>query len=83
MYVVESCLLLSKSAPFKSMGAGEGNFPGGPVVKSLPTNAGDTGLIPDLGRSHMPAHHNWRKPKCSGEDPKQPKQTDREWKGVL
>ena len=26
-------------------------IPGGSVVKSLPTNAGDTGLIPGLGRS--------------------------------
>ena len=29
-------------------------FPGGPAVKNLPTNAGDTGLIPDAERSHMP-----------------------------
>ena len=29
-------------------------FPGGPVVKNLPCNAGDTGSIPGLGRSHMP-----------------------------
>ena len=29
-------------------------FPGGPVVKSLPCNARDTGLIPDPRRSHMP-----------------------------
>ena len=28
-------------------------FPGGSVEKSLPANAGDTGLIPDPGRSHM------------------------------
>ena len=26
-------------------------FPGGSVVKKLPPNAGDTGLIPGLGRS--------------------------------
>ena len=26
-------------------------FPGGSVVKNLPANAGDTGLIPVLGRS--------------------------------
>ena len=26
-------------------------FPGGAVVKNLPANAGDTGLIPQLGRS--------------------------------
>ena len=25
------------------------NFPGGPVVKNLPCNAGDTGLIPGRG----------------------------------
>ena len=29
-------------------------FPGGPVVKNLPCNARDTGLIPGLGRSYMP-----------------------------
>ena len=43
----------------KSVGGGHsGNHPGGPVVKNLPTNAGDTGsipdLIPDLGRFCMP-----------------------------
>ena len=32
----------------------EKGFPGGAVVKNLPANAGDTGLSPDLGRSHMP-----------------------------
>ena len=30
-----------------------GGFPGGSVVKNPPSNAGDTGSIPDLGRSHM------------------------------
>ena len=29
-------------------------FPGGTVIRSLPANAGDTGLSPGLGRSHMP-----------------------------
>ena len=29
-------------------------FPGGSVIKNLPANAGDTGLIPGLKRSHMP-----------------------------
>ena len=28
------------------------DFPGGPVVRNLPANAGDTGLLPGLGRSH-------------------------------
>jgi len=32
----------------------KGAFPGGPVVKNPPANAGDTGLIPDPGRLHMP-----------------------------
>ena len=31
----------------------KGDFPGGTVVKNLPFNAGDTGSIPGLGRSHM------------------------------
>ena len=31
---------------------GEG-FPGGVVVRNLPTNAGDTGSCPGPGRSHM------------------------------
>ena len=35
----------------KSKGRG---FPGGAVVENLPANAGDTGLSPGLGRSHMP-----------------------------
>ena len=30
------------------------DFPGGAVVKNPPTNAGDTGSSPGLGRSHMP-----------------------------
>ena len=29
-------------------------FPGGAVVENLPANAGNTGLSPGLGRSHMP-----------------------------
>ena len=29
-------------------------FPSGSVVKNPPVNAGATGLIPDLERSHMP-----------------------------
>ena len=30
------------------------DFPGGPVAENPHTNAGDMGLIPDLGRFHMP-----------------------------
>ena len=29
-------------------------FPGAPVVKNPPANAGSVGSIPGLGRSHMP-----------------------------
>ena len=29
------------------------DFPGGPVVKNLPANAGDMGSTPALGRSHI------------------------------
>ena len=29
------------------------DFPGSTVNKNLPANAGDTGSIPDPGRSHM------------------------------
>ena len=31
-----------------------GGFPGGPVIKNPPFNAGDTSLIPVPGRSHTP-----------------------------
>ena len=31
-----------------------GDFAGGPVVKNLPANAEDTGLIPGQGGFHMP-----------------------------
>ena len=30
------------------------DLPGGSVAKTLPVNAGDTGLIPEPGRPHMP-----------------------------
>ena len=36
------------------MRSGEEGFPGGPAVKNWPCNAGDTGLVPGLGRFHMP-----------------------------
>ena len=32
----------------------EQDFPGGPAVKNLPANAGDRGLIPGPGKSHVP-----------------------------
>ena len=50
------------------------DFPGGPVVKNLPSNVGDTGSNPGQGTkiphaagqlspctaTTEPAHHNWR-----------------------
>ena len=42
----------NKRANFTSLSGNE-SFPGGSVVKNPPANAGDTGLIPDSGRSHM------------------------------
>ena len=33
---------------------GSVDFPVGPVVKNLPANAGDTGLVPDEGKPHLP-----------------------------
>ena len=38
------------------------DFPGGSVVKNPPANAGDTGSIPGLGRSHMPRSNQARAP---------------------
>ena len=38
------------------------DFPGGAVVKNLPAIAGDTGLIPGPGRSHMPQSNSARAP---------------------
>ena len=32
-------------------------FPGSAVVKNLPANAGDTGVSPGPGRSHMPRNN--------------------------
>ena len=30
------------------------DFPGDPVAKDLPANAGNMGSVPDLGRVYMP-----------------------------
>ena len=45
--VILLCFSALKKNPFLG-------FPGGAVVKIPPANAGDTGSIPGLGRSHMP-----------------------------
>ena len=46
---VQHCVL--QTYPIKIVFRG---FPGGAVVENLPANAGDMGLSPGLGRSHMP-----------------------------
>ena len=43
---------MTKSGGLKSIR--DWDFPGGAVVKNLPANAGNTGLSPGPGRSHMP-----------------------------
>jgi len=35
------------------------DFPGDPVVKNPPANAGNTGSIPDPGRFHVPRGKYW------------------------
>ena len=45
--------LASKGKKPRLMAKIDKGFPSGSVVKNLPANAGDTGSIPDLGRSHM------------------------------
>ena len=41
-------------------------FPGGSMVKHLPTNAGDAGLIPGLGRSTGEGNGNPHQYSCLG-----------------
>ena len=43
------CIILKRF--FKIVTMGLLGFPGGSVVKNLPVNAGDVGLIPESGRS--------------------------------
>ena len=40
-------------------------FPNGSVVKTLPANVGDMGLIPGPGRSHMPRDNSACMPQLS------------------
>ena len=55
MPVLEKSKNLKKITIFQSKKL-ERRFLGGSVVKNLPANGGDTGSIPDLGRSHMLSH---------------------------
>ena len=45
---------IQERAIVKLLGSLCGDIPGGAVVKNLPANAGDTGLSPGPGRSHVP-----------------------------
>ena len=49
-----SCLLDKETKRRRKIKDSELDFPGGAVDKNLPANSRDTGLIPDLGRFHMP-----------------------------
>ena len=53
MYIVNLRTTTKNSLKIKYRG-----FPGGAVVENPPTNAGDTGSSPGLGRSHM-SWSNW------------------------
>ena len=46
-------MVLVDGEAFQNVLVGQ-SFPDDPVVENPPCNAGDTGSIPDLGRSHMP-----------------------------
>ena len=46
---IENIVHLAKNRKNKKTGG----FPGGSVVKILPANAGNTGSVPDLRRSHV------------------------------
>ena len=46
MKEVKSCNLLVQNLQLR-------DFPGNPLVKNLPANAGDTGSLPAPGRFHM------------------------------
>ena len=53
--ITNTCLFPVKTAEKQSIKTPRfWDFPGGAVVKNPPANAGDTGLIPGPGRSHMP-----------------------------
>ena len=45
--------MLAELSKFNNKKTTQG-FPGGTVVKNPPARAGDTGLSPGPGRSHMP-----------------------------
>ena len=53
---------MKEEAGFIHLKQHPGGFPGGAVVKNPPANAGDTGLSPGPGRSHMTQSNSARAP---------------------
>ena len=52
-WVTKTWTQLNQLHTYARLHTGIKGFPGGSVVKNLPTNAGDAGSISDPGRSHM------------------------------
>ena len=55
-FFVEFCLFYHSGAPFQQLLSLLWDFPGSPVVKTLPPKAGNAGSIPGWGTE--PVHHN-------------------------
>ena len=80
---------LGKYVRLRSKGLGL-DFPGGPVVKSPFGNAGNTSLIPGLGRSYMPRDNEahapqllswWASRACAPQQEKPPQWEDHRQEG--
>ena len=57
-FISFSCLISLDKTPNVILNrSGERDFPGGPMVKDLPSSAGDAGSIP--GWATKPARHNY------------------------
>ena len=54
LHLQDSDVISLRGSPsIRSFQSDSGDFSGGPVVKNLPANAGDTGSIPAPERFHM------------------------------
>ena len=58
LYAASHVGLLLSSKQVYHIAVGDRGFPGGSVVKNLPANAGDMGLVPGSGRSSGGGHGN-------------------------
>ena len=61
-HILESKLLWNVQTSCLSSTITIQDFPAGPVLKNLPADTGDMGLIPGLGRSHRPPNNGIREP---------------------